>query len=80
MSSDATGDDGLPRFDRRFFEARKTFTTIGSGALGGEASGWLRARPAGHFARQVETPGLPLARVAGRRGRGVVLRGTGGDA
>lgn len=46
MSSDATGADGLPRFDRRFFEGRETFTTIGSGALGGKASGLLAAREA----------------------------------
>jgi hypothetical protein len=46
MSLDATGGHGLPRFDRRFFEGRETFTTIGSGALGGKASGLLAAREA----------------------------------
>jgi len=46
MNSDATGGQELPRFDRRFFEGRETFTTIGSGALGGKASGLLAAREA----------------------------------
>lgn len=46
MSSDATGGPELPRFDRRFFEGRETFTTIGTGALGGKASGLLAAREA----------------------------------
>ena len=34
----------LPRFDRRFFEGVETFTAIGSGALGGKASGLRAAR------------------------------------
>jgi hypothetical protein len=46
MNSDATGGEELPRFDRRFFEGRETFTTIGGGALGGKASGLLAAREA----------------------------------
>ena len=46
MNSDATGGQELPRFDRRFFEGRETFTTIGAGALGGKASGLLAAREA----------------------------------
>jgi len=46
MYGDATGGRELPRFDRRFFEGRETFTTIGSGALGGKASGLLAAREA----------------------------------
>jgi hypothetical protein len=46
MSSDATGGQELQRFDRRFFEGRETFTTIGEGALGGKASGLLAAREA----------------------------------
>ena len=46
MSSDATGGQELPRFDRRFFEGRETFSTIGAGALGGKASGLLAAREA----------------------------------
>jgi len=44
MSSETTGSHGPPRFDRHFFEGRETFTTIGSGALGGKASGLLAAR------------------------------------
>jgi hypothetical protein len=44
MSSDVTGGQGPPRFDRHFFEGRETFTTIGSGALGGKASGLRAAR------------------------------------
>jgi len=34
----------IPRFDREFFDAKNTFTRIGSGALGGKASGLLRVR------------------------------------
>lgn len=34
----------LPRFDRRFFEGVETFTAVGSGALGGKASGLRAAR------------------------------------
>ena len=46
MNNDATGGPGLPRFDRRFFEGRESFTTIGAGALGGKAAGLLAAREA----------------------------------
>ena len=46
MNSDVAGGEDLPRFDRRFFEGRETFTTIGTGALGGKASGLLAAREA----------------------------------
>jgi hypothetical protein len=38
--------DSLPKFDRRFFEGRETFTVIGSGALGGKATGLRIARDA----------------------------------
>ena len=34
----------VPRFDRRFFGAKDTFTRIGDGALGGKASGLLQVR------------------------------------
>jgi len=34
----------VPRFDREFFGAENTFTRIGSGALGGKASGLVRIR------------------------------------
>jgi len=34
----------VPRFDREFFGAEHAFTCIGGGALGGKASGLLRAR------------------------------------
>jgi len=34
----------VPRFDREFFGAENSFTRIGSGALGGKASGLLRVR------------------------------------
>jgi hypothetical protein len=43
---------------------------------------WLRGLPARRetdFVRHVETPAPLLVRVDGRRGRGVVLRGAGGD-
>jgi hypothetical protein len=33
------GDHPIPRFDRRFFESEHALTRIGSGALGGKASG-----------------------------------------
>jgi len=46
MSEEQAGAQGLPRFDRRFFEGRETFTTIGAGALGGKASGLKVARDA----------------------------------
>ncbi len=46
MNGDAGAARDLPRFDRRFFEGRETFTTIGSGALGGKAAGLLLAREA----------------------------------
>ncbi len=36
----------LPRFDRSFFEGPETFTLIGSGHLGGKASGLLDAHRA----------------------------------
>jgi hypothetical protein len=42
--SESASDALPPRFDRHFFEAAETFTTIGSGALGGKASGLRRAR------------------------------------
>jgi hypothetical protein len=38
--------DSLPRFDRRFFEGHETFTVIGSGAIGGKATGLRIARDA----------------------------------
>jgi hypothetical protein len=50
MSEDQGGT--VPRFDRRFFEGRESFTVIGSGSLGGKAAGLrvaseaLAARPA----------------------------------
>ncbi len=34
----------VPRFDREFFDAENSFSRIGSGALGGKASGLLRIR------------------------------------
>ena len=42
--SDATPAGPVARFDRRFFEGVETFTEIGSGAIGGKASGLRRAR------------------------------------
>lgn len=39
MSSHAHASNGLPIFDRKFFDGRERFTQIGSGALGGKASG-----------------------------------------
>ncbi len=44
MHGDTTDGQELSRFDRRFFEGRETFTTIGAGALGGKAAGLLAAR------------------------------------
>ncbi len=44
MDLDARTRPALPRFDRRFFEGVETFTVIGSGAIGGKASGLRRAR------------------------------------
>lgn len=41
MASDRGAD--IPRFDRRFFDGQERFTVIGGGALGGKASGLLRA-------------------------------------
>jgi hypothetical protein len=38
------GVKDVPRFDREFFGAENTFTRIGSGALGGKASGLVRIR------------------------------------
>jgi hypothetical protein len=44
MERDPASASSLPRFDRRFFESVETFTAIGSGALGGKASGLKSAR------------------------------------
>lgn len=44
MAREPTPANSLPRFDRRFFEGVETFTAIGSGALGGKASGLRAAR------------------------------------
>ena len=46
MSDEPSGARELPRFDRRFLEGRETFTAIGTGALGGKASGLKGARDA----------------------------------
>ncbi len=46
MSFDAPGSRELPRFDRRFFEGRESFTALGSGSLGGKATGLRVAREA----------------------------------
>jgi hypothetical protein len=70
-----------------FFHNLLSFRVAYFSVPGYDASGidwaWLRALPARHeteFVRQVETPAPLLVRVDGRRGRGVVHRGTGGDA
>jgi hypothetical protein len=53
MKREPAPASALPRFDRRFFEGIETFTAIGSGALGGKATGLhaarevLETRPAG---------------------------------
>jgi hypothetical protein len=39
MDSPPPGGTGLPRFGRRFLAGPETFTSIGSGAVGGKASG-----------------------------------------
>jgi hypothetical protein len=44
MAGDPASASSLPRFDRRFFEGVETLTAIGSGALGGKASGLRAAR------------------------------------
>jgi hypothetical protein len=44
MTQDSASAGSLPRFDRRFFEGVETFTAIGTGALGGKASGLRSAR------------------------------------
>ncbi len=46
MTGDASGGQDLPRFDRRFFEGRETFTILGSGSIGGKAGGLRTAREA----------------------------------
>jgi hypothetical protein len=44
MTAESPGARPLPRFDRQFFEGAETFTAIGSGALGGKATGLRAAR------------------------------------
>ncbi len=46
MTSDGATSRDLPRFDRRFFGGAETLTAIGSGALGGKATGLLAAHQA----------------------------------
>jgi hypothetical protein len=41
--SDVAADAPLPRFDRHFLEGERRFTVIGTGAIGGKASGLHRA-------------------------------------
>ena len=70
-----------------FFHNLLSFRVAYFSVPGLDASGidweWLRGLPARReteFVRHVETPAPLLVRVDGRRGRGVVLRGAGGDA
>jgi hypothetical protein len=44
MSRESSGVRPVPRFDRRFFEGAETFTAIGTGAIGGKATGLRAAR------------------------------------
>jgi len=46
-----SGASDIPRFDRQFFDGRETFTRIGSGGLGGKASGlaFMHKVLASHF-------------------------------
>ncbi len=48
----------LPAFDRHFWDGTFRFTRIGTGALGGKASGLvLRQKPAGRNDRCFRLPG-----------------------